>query len=158
MSGSCSDILIEHNFFENYAKCPCTFVGSRVIVRKNLYNRRGLNLVAAFHDLDGTMTGTADTAFTYEEQLGEETGLPIDTTGLVQRTVTFPRQYPTGGAKPSRIEVEVWLKNPTATDFEAILWVDNISETGFRINLKVITASATTGATVDVGWKATPIW
>jgi len=158
MSGTCSDILIEGNFFENYDTCPCKFVGTRVIIRKNLYNRRGSNLVAFFHDQDGTMTGTEGTAFTYEEQLGEETGLPIDTTGIVQRTVTFPRQYPTGGAKPSRIEVKAWLKNPTATDFEAILWVDNISETGFRINLKVITASATSGATVDVAWEAVPIW
>jgi len=155
--GANSDWQFVDNFIEMYDKCRAKFTGARAVVRGNVMNRRGYyTYVDAFADLDGTMTGAVDRGYTYAEQEGVVTGIPIDSVGLKQVDVTFPAQYPTGGSRPASIRVYATLVNPTATDFAAVVWVDNITATGFRVNVNVIAASATAGATVSVAWRAVP--
>jgi len=82
-------------------------------------------------------------------EAGEVTGIPIDSTGVKTASVSFVRNFPT-----ELDRVNVILKDPTATDFDAIVWVANMSNSGFDIKVKIVTASATPGATVRVLWTA----
>ena len=78
-------------------------------------------------------------------QYGTATGIAIDSTGVKTVNVTFPQAYDT---TPDAVIIS--LTNPTATDFEAMIYTTNVSSTGFTINVDVKTASATSGATVPL--------
>ena len=82
-------------------------------------------------------------------QYGSVTGIAIDSTGEKTNSVTFGTAF---DDTPNAIIVT--LANPTATDFDAIVYVKNVSASGFDLVVNVKTASATAGATVDAYWMA----
>lgn len=126
------------------------FVGSHTKIRRNT----SFDFIQ-MRDYDGTMTGATNTLFTYEAQYGEEESLEIDAVSIVQTTVIFEYQYPSGGAtNGGPPTVLVTLKDPTHNDWVGVLSVGAVTVTGFNITLVVTQASATGGATVDVAWCA----
>jgi len=88
----------------------------------------------------------------YRRQHGVVSGIPIDSTGVKQYSVSFPIPYPDHPDTRPRIRVWAMLANPTATDFEAMVYVTDVTGKDFTLNVDVKTASATSGATVDVYW------
>jgi len=86
---------------------------------------------------------------------GEVTGFAVDSTGVKTKTVTLPAKLP-GGFTP---QFQLTLRNATATDWDGFVYYDNIAKdangnvVSFDINVVVTTASATSGATVDVVWQ-----
>lgn len=77
-------------------------------------------------------------------------GLSLGTAAIVTSNVVFPTAY-----EYAVEDLQLTLANPTATD--AVIdqvYYTNLTKTGFTLNVKVGTASATTTATVSVGWRA----
>lgn len=148
VEGTADDYEVSGNFFEVYTVCRAKFVGSRYRARDNVANRRGSWLAAIFHDYDGTMTGTAGTAFTFEPQQGEVTDIDTGTTGARSGSVSFPVRYPTGKIP----RVILTLKDVASGVVIDTVYVSNVSETGFTWNLNVVTAVS--GTTCKLIWRA----
>lgn len=92
-------------------------------------------------------------------KFGQATGIAVDSTGIKTFTISFTSAsgYITGGANYANAldYVMLTLSDLSATD--AVLggvWVSGMSSSGFTINVKVTTASATVGATVKCNWSA----
>ncbi|MEM4977265.1 MAG: right-handed parallel beta-helix repeat-containing protein [Desulfurococcaceae archaeon] len=148
IEGAANDYEISGNFIECYDMCRAKFVGNRYRVFGNTVNRRGYWIITAFHDYDGTMTGTAGTAFTFEPQQGVVTGIDTGTTGVKSGTVNFPVRYPIG--KVPRVMVSLLNVSPEVRI--DTIYVSDVTETGFTWNLNV--ANAVTGTTCSLVWRA----
>jgi hypothetical protein len=106
-----------------------------------------------FTDYDGTMTGATSTPFTYDAQRGITGSFLVNSTGTQNFTVTYPSQYPSGGAIGGIPLPYVWLVNAAATDFSATILLTDYTQTGFSGVIVVTSASSTDGATVRIAWK-----
>jgi hypothetical protein len=153
MSGAPDGCTIENNIILAQWESTFKFLGAKTKVRRNLFYQDVASQRLGMKDFDGTMTGVAGTDFTYEDQKGIGAGLSTAAVALVQVAVTFPVQYPSGGAQNGGPpKVYLTLKNPTAA-FVGTVWVDQVTVTGFRLNLNVHVAGGA-GATVDVQWES----
>lgn len=84
------------------------------------------------------------------EQRGQVTGIAIGSTGLKSSPVVLPVAYAN-----ELDEVFIELFDPSATDaVVGAAFITGDSVTGFTLNVNVITASATSGATIKAKWKA----
>jgi len=96
-----------------------------------------------------TPVAVSATAELVDTQAGVVTGLAITAAGVVTANVVLPTPYPT-----SLDRVFLTLRQPTAQNASfGGLWTTNESKSGFTLNLSVVTASTTAGATVNVGWE-----
>ena len=89
------------------------------------------------------------TAALIDTQAGLVAGVAIDAATTVQKAIVLPTPYPT-----SIDRVFLTLREPTEQDavFGGV-WTTAETKDGFTVNVKVTTASATAGATVNVGWQ-----
>lgn len=100
-----------------------------------------------YHDLFGNDVTTTQTA--YYEQHATISGVAIDATGVKAENVTFPVAFSTDVK-----EVFVSYADPTATDAELGQATYSATVSGVVVNVPVITASVTSGATVSLAIKA----
>jgi len=87
----------------------------------------------------------------YDIRHGVVTGIPITSVGVQTVTVNFTPSYYTPYVRP---RIVATFQDPSATDFAGFIYITNVSNTGFTLNVKITTASATAGATVSVAWIA----
>jgi hypothetical protein len=157
MAGTSDYAKIAHNTFNiPTAQGKITLLGDNTLFYDNLRSSAPLSQIGTLIDASGTMTGIVGAPFTYERQSGTTTQtVAIDNQGTTTINVTYPSQYPTGGATMGGYPTpQVWFVDATATDFSATLSITEFNAKGFTIAVNVESASTMVGANVKVAWKA----